>query len=547
MGKAYTVKTAIVADDQFSSKLKGIADKARSLGSNFAPFGKGVLSDLGRIKGALTSLTGLAAGITLGGIAKGFISANADAESMRLAMTSLIQSADKAAKGPLAKFEDAFEASGRMIELMRKEAVSTPATLDQITDAFNTVAFSGRKAGASFEDISKMAANIATVDMMSGGQGLVARDVSELMMGKAADDIDTAQLKNIAPTISKLVKRGKNREAWAKIIETLAIDEKLRAKVEDSWEGRLSTFKDQLSEIQREAGKPLFAAAKDALTSMSKWIRENPDKVKQMARDFGEGVLKAAIAIKDAFAWIVDNSGTIKDVALALAGVWAAGRVGQLGKGLLGAMGVLRGGGAAGGVVGALGKGGACCCGGGALGGIAGPAGKATGALGQLARVLTGMPVLIEAFRTMLGVAIDSIVNQRPSADWANGHMRRIDERNEFARMFGYAANPLRGDMVVGKDGSPTAATPSRRAPSKWDGVVVEELDEKNLRPEDREALARYTDSPTNKFALEMEVLFKNAEGAAVAAQVNLKKAPPGTKVKGNRGLNAAGTNGGRQ
>lgn len=544
MAKSYTVKTAIVADDKFSAKLKGIAANAKTA---FAPLGKGVVSDLGRIKGMMTSIAGLAAGFTVGSFVKGFVTANIDAEALALSMASLVHSSQQAKKANYS-YNDSLAEGARLTALMRKEAISTPASFEQIADSFSRMAPLAELAGASLEQSAKFAASVASREAMGGGTGQVTQDVSTLLRGEQGD-IGTPQLIALKDKISKLMRsrsKKKKAEGMALIQDALTLSPEERKAAEESWGGQMETFKDQLKELQREAGKPLFQEAKKALTEMSAWIRENPEKVRQMARDIGEGILKAAIAIKDAFKWVVDNSGTIKDVAVALAGVWAVGRVGQFGKGVLG---FLRGGagaGAAGGLVGQLGGGG-CCCSGGVAGALAGPVGKTSGALGKLTDVLGRMPAIVAAFGTMLGFAIDKVMNQDPDAGLVAGEIRRILERDEYARTFGYAANPQRGDMVIGKDGLPEPYKPTRHVPANWDGVLVQHTDEKNLRPEDRAEMARFTDSPTAKFALEMEVLFKDAEGAVVNAQANLKKAPAGTKLKGGRGPNRAGTSGGRQ
>lgn len=85
------------------------------------------------------------------------------------------------------------------------------------------------------------------------------------------------------------------------------------AKVETAWMGAKHTF-----------GAAVMRQLLPHLKEMTSWISRNPAKIREIASELAGGVVKAVLAVKDAFAWIWERRADIADWAVGL-GVTFAG------------------------------------------------------------------------------------------------------------------------------------------------------------------------------------------------------------------------------
>lgn len=262
---------------------------------------EGIQRQLGGLK--RMAMGGLA-GYGLFQLGKGLVEVNAKAETMALGFATVIQSADKM-RGKMTPFTSALGEAGDMMAMLRKEAVETPGTFEQVAGAFQTIGLQARAAGMDNAGISKLAGNIATLETFTG-TGVTSKDVQQLLRGEAGD-VATPQLMGIKKQVAALARSGKQAEALKRITSALEMDPAARKAFGESFEGQVSTFKDQLTEIQKIAGKPLFEAANKALKDMSAWLGKNQAKVEKIARDIGEGIVKAVKAVIDAVAWLHEH------------------------------------------------------------------------------------------------------------------------------------------------------------------------------------------------------------------------------------------------
>lgn len=112
-----------------------------------------------------------------------------------------------------------------------------------------------------------------------------------------------------------------------------------RQAIEDT-----ARFGDELDKVKKTWGgaKQIFGvevirALMPDIERLTRWLRENPDSVRKLARELGEGVATAVRGIRDGVAWIWDHRGEILTWAKTLAVVFGAG-------GLLGSIGGIVGG-----------------------------------------------------------------------------------------------------------------------------------------------------------------------------------------------------------
>lgn len=97
-------------------------------------------------------------------------------------------------------------------------------------------------------------------------------------------------------------------------------------KLDKSWTG-----------VKRIFGVEVIRALLPEIERLTRWLRENPESVRRLARELGEGVATAVRGIRDGVAWIWDHRGDILTWAKTLAVVFGAG-------GLLGSIGGIIGG-----------------------------------------------------------------------------------------------------------------------------------------------------------------------------------------------------------
>ena len=261
-------------------------------------------------RSALSSLGMLGAGFGAGAFVRGIVKANSSMEQLRLQITNTIQQADKLGRGGLTGFNSAFAASAQVIERLRKEAIESPAGFQDMVGAFNDVSMGLRAAGASYEQIIKLTGNVGTLDKLSGGQGVVSRDVMQLLRGEIGG-IQTSQLKAVRMELQKAYKKGDRKGLLDIITKATDVDPQLRAKLGDSLEGRWESMRDSIGEIARIVGGPLFKSLSEELKRAYEWVTKNRAEVERVAKIWGDRI---ASAVKTVWKTMLDLGNAASDV-----------------------------------------------------------------------------------------------------------------------------------------------------------------------------------------------------------------------------------------
>lgn len=286
---------------------------------------KALRGDLARLTGQLDGLKRAAMGVLgaygLGSLIKGMVDLNAKAETGAIGIATLIQAADRM-RGTVTPFNSALGIAKTTLEDLRQVAVDTPATFDQVAESFKAIVFPARGAGLNMKAIAQLAGDVATLEAAEGSPGMISRDIAQLMRG--TNNVDSQFLRPYKDELLKLVRQGKQATALGRVREIIQLDPDARRASGESFEGRMSTFKDQIDAFKKAAGEPIFAAANEGLAEASRWLAKNKEEVKAVAKAVGEGLVKAFVAVKDAVVWLVD-SGVAKIAVYIYAGVKAAG------------------------------------------------------------------------------------------------------------------------------------------------------------------------------------------------------------------------------
>lgn len=305
-----------------------MGDVIQNVRTIFTADSSALRSELGRITSTLSRLQSLALGLAgsygLGRVIKGLVEVNAQSETTAIGIATMVQAADRM-NGRMTPFTTALGIAKSTLEDLRQVAVDTPATFDQVAESFRAIVFPARTAGMSMKAIAQLAGDVATLESAEGSPGLISRDIAQLLRG--TNNVDSQFLRPFKDELLKLVKQGNQAGAIKRIGEIIQLDPEARRAFGDSFEGKVSTFQDQIQAIQRAAGAPLFEVANEYLAKMSKWLTENKDEVKRIAKEVGEGLVKAFLAVKNVVQWLIE-SGVGEMAVKIMLGVKAVGLLG---------------------------------------------------------------------------------------------------------------------------------------------------------------------------------------------------------------------------
>ena len=193
-------------------------------------------------------------------------------------------------------------------------------------------------------------------------------------------NIQTGLLKPIAKEVATLAKKGQMKEAAQIISKQLTPDPQLLKAYGSSASGMLATFTDKIKLLKEKVAGPLLEFLIKKTGEWADWLDKNQDKVEEIAKSIGKGIVNAVKAVMKAVKFLADNWKTILAVVKVLAGVWIAGK---LVKGLSTIIGLAaRFAGAMRSAAAAAASASGAGAGGGKGGGLLGKAGKAAGVIG---------------------------------------------------------------------------------------------------------------------------------------------------------------------
>lgn len=253
---------------------------------------------------------GLGAGAVVGaGLGIGsLLGAYPEREREQLNLATMFGTISRGEGSPI-EFATAMGMASDSIRRFREEARSTPGTTQDIMTAFSDVVELSRRGGASFDDIIKFSAVLASRDVLSGGvKGTVSRDVRQLLGGQySAQSIQTPQLKGAAgKQAAQLARQGRGDQALNLLRSTLALSQQERKAAEMSFGGSFATLKDEIREVAIAAGDPIFKWLGTQFREWAAYLRENQGAVAAWAREFGRDVVGVLEDVGHAGAMFVD-------------------------------------------------------------------------------------------------------------------------------------------------------------------------------------------------------------------------------------------------
>ena len=289
-------------------------------------------------------------------------------------------------------------------------------------------------------------------------------------------------------------------------------------KLDKSWTG-----------VKRIFGVEGIRALLPEIERLTRWLRENPESVRRLARELGEGVATAVRGIRDGVAWIWDHRGDILTWAKTLAVVFGAG-------GLLGSIG---------GIIGGLRS----------IGGLA--SGANTGLLGGLlGGWKAGLVALAGGVVYMMGKAIAQLIPKERTPEQKVEDQRRRMTGGSFLNdgQWGYWS-PERTLGGVLPDVSPNAraltsaaATAALRYGRRHDGDAETY---EHLHPSQRERFDAYSermgfnrtfDALETIRKVELEIRVSTPQGTTAEVDAPRLPADVEAKIKRRVGVSPAGS-----
>lgn len=266
------IKARAILQDKMTDKLKGIENQAKKTNQSIGEGAKGaeksmsgLTSSVGALKAGLVGL----AGVGLGALAKGMLSANSEMENLTTKFGVLLGDVDsaKARMQELSKFaqttpfqlEEVANAS-RVLQTLGGTALATGDSLRLVGDA-------SAISGESFENLA-----IHVGRAYSGLQS--NRPIGESLARLQELGLVSGETRN---KIEDLTKSAQGKEAWLVLQKELQKSNGGMAKLSQTMTGLTSTLKDQLQTALRQMGKGLFDNAKEGLNGMVSAMNEMID------------------------------------------------------------------------------------------------------------------------------------------------------------------------------------------------------------------------------------------------------------------------------
>lgn len=329
----YDVQVRYTVDDRGSQGLDHLAKSAENAESH-----------AGGLKGALEAIGAIFV------VERGFevgkqwlIESNSHFQQMKINMAAVTS------YNLGTPFERAKTQTDGLIEGWQEFSKQTVLTTTQFTEFGSAVNGAVLASGATmkqYDEIVKRGAVVSNVLAAghAGGLQYASMELREALMG----NLRKTQMLNVQLLGPALAKEGKTLEEW----NTLTAKERVRiymAAINDpawnaaitaqstSYEGRLSTLKDNLEIAARAIGKPLFEEIAKSIGKLNDFVKTHPKEIHEWSVKISNALITGFGVVKDVFAFIVAHKDTIIKIAEGWALMKLSGGVGGMG-GLLGSL-----------------------------------------------------------------------------------------------------------------------------------------------------------------------------------------------------------------
>ncbi len=296
------------------------------------------MSKLGRVAdkvsgriGAMGRMLAAPAGLGLAGAAglvKHLVDVGREAQDAELQLTGLLQGVAKSSNLQLGGFERARATAASLRQEFIRLAQDSPIAAKDVREAFETAVFPLSRAGLSLKEQAQFARGVAIADLSNVVKGTAASDIRQLFQGISNPrQIQTTLLKPIAKEVANFAKKGDFATAARLISDQLRPDPKLLKAYGSSASGMIATFSDKIKILKEKIAGPLLEFLVEKTTEWGNWLDQNQDKVAEIAKGIGKGIVKAVKSVIKVVKWLGENWKTIETIVKILATVWIGSKL----------------------------------------------------------------------------------------------------------------------------------------------------------------------------------------------------------------------------
>lgn len=296
MSSTYLVSIDMVVNgDVGAAKISALREKAISANSAFDRMKGSVLDFGGRVAdtftGAVESVGMLAAHVgALGGAAAfgvvtyGVMGLNKELENTKIALGAIFS-----AQGFASDFNGGVALASDTVAKMKQDVKSLPGDLGQLSSIFKTIATPGAHAGASVDDLRKMAGQTMIVAGVMGlDTHMAEREMGMLLSGRAGAHNVLGTRLGFSGDSAKELNHMDPGKRLAKIQAELAKYQPAMDAYGRSFTGLSTTLKDNvLYSFLGPATSPLFESVKHSLAEVNGWFSKNDLAINNFAEALG--------------------------------------------------------------------------------------------------------------------------------------------------------------------------------------------------------------------------------------------------------------------
>ncbi|PTX93360.1 hypothetical protein DB345_17280 [Spartobacteria bacterium LR76] len=280
--------------DKASSGLKGVAkeaDKAGEalgstggrLGQAFSALREGMreIPVLGtvvdKLGTGLAGLVGIVIGLT-GAVVAGFakmissgVEFNSTLENSQLGIAAVLKQFDQT--GRFADFDAAMEASAAAIELLKQKAMESPASFDELVQAYQGAAGAMAASGMTIE---QQIDTIVTMSQTLAGLGIqssqILQETRAILTGNITEDAAAARILGITKEMIETAKEQGNLYEFLQMRTAAFAEAGVRSA--NTLTTKMSNLKDAFQQLSAELSKPAFEGFKQGLDDISKGLTQ---------------------------------------------------------------------------------------------------------------------------------------------------------------------------------------------------------------------------------------------------------------------------------
>lgn len=235
-------------------------------------------------------------------IGKG-IELNAQFESMKIGIAALIatNSTDETSLGrhinATEKFTMAQGDATRAIQMLRKANLETPATLEELTVAFQSALAPASRLGFTLEQTVKYSTMMTQAAAAMGvPMNQLAQEMRSILDGSVDANSRVATALGITNKVIK--EHQKSGDVYDFLTKKLEAFSAAGKAINQSFDGQKSNLVDMLDAVRLEAAKPIFDDLKVSFGDLTKYIKDNQKDIQDSFHDTYE-VIKFLVSHLD--------------------------------------------------------------------------------------------------------------------------------------------------------------------------------------------------------------------------------------------------------